>query len=77
MNFHKDKVRTIRWQDHVSDSRWMSIKEIATWVSKPTICTSKGIVTYEDSKLIVLSASFDGEDSYGENICIMKKCIVK
>lgn len=71
------KYKTIRWRDHFSDSSWKSEKELSSWATKPTICTSKGWVTYEDKNVIVLSASFDGEESYGENICILKNNIMK
>lgn len=71
------KFKKIRWLDHYSDSSWKTLKELKTWATKPTICTSMGWITYEDSKVIVLSASFDGDESYGENICIIKKNIIK
>lgn len=76
---NKEKIvyKQIRWRDHYSDSSWKSKKEIAEWATKSTICTTKGIVTYQDKNVIVLSASFDGDESYGENMCILKNNIVK
>ena len=72
----KPKFRTIRWRDHHSDSAWKTKKDLKNWATKPVICTTKGEVTYEDNDVIVLSASYDGEESYGENMCILKKNIV-
>jgi len=69
--------KTIRWLDHESKSAWLDEKELKEWATKRTVCTTKGWVTYEDKDVIVLSASFDGDDSYGENMCILKKCIIK
>ena len=77
MNSPKLKFRKIHWLDHYSDSSWKTEKEIKIWATKPTICISKGWVTYEDKKVVVLSASFDGDESYGENICILKNNITK
>lgn len=73
----KKKRTKVRWVDHHSDSSWKSEKEIKTWAIKPNICTSIGWITYEDDFCIVLSSSFDGDDQYGENMCILKTCIVK
>lgn len=73
----KLKFKTIYWDDHWSDSSWKTPKEIKEWVTKIKPCVSKGWVTYEDRKCIVLSASYDGEGSYGENISILKSNIVK
>ena len=73
----KPKFTTVRWLDHNSDSAWKTPKEIEAWVSKPTICITKGWLTYEDSKVLVLSASFDGDESWGENMCILKINIIK
>jgi hypothetical protein len=73
----KPKFRTIKWEDHHSDSSWKNSKEMAIWASKPNICTTKGWVTFENKNVIVLSASFDGDESYGENMCILKKNITK
>ena len=73
----KLKYKTIKWRDHHSDSSWKNKDEIISWAKSPRICTTKGIVTYEDDKVVVLSASYDGEDSYGENMCILKNNIVK
>jgi len=69
--------KTIRWHDHFSDGTWRTIKEIAVWAKKRTPCVSIGEVTYEDDEVIVLSASFDGEENYGDNVCILKGNIVK
>lgn len=71
------KERKIKWRDHHSDDSWKTKNEIAIWAKTPRICTTKGVVTYEDKNVIVLSASFDGEESYGENMCILKNNIVK
>lgn len=73
----KLKYKTVKWLDHNSDSAWKSKEEIAEWATKQTICITKGVVTYEDKNVIVLSASFDGDESYGENMCILKNNIVK
>ena len=73
----KRKYRTIKWRDHKSDGIWMDKHEIAKWAIKPIICTTVGEVTYEDKNVIVLSSTFDGEDDYGDNMCILKKNIVK
>lgn len=73
----KLKYKTIRWVDHFSDSGWKTLKDIKLWATKPTVCISKGWVTFEDRNVIVLSSSFDGDDSYGENMCILKKNIIK
>lgn len=73
----KRKLKTIYWLDHFSDSAWKTKAEISEWVKKKTICVTTGEVTYEDKDLIVLSASYDGVDAYGENMCILKRNIVK
>jgi len=70
------KYKKIQWYDHFSDSRWKSKEEIAEWASKPSICTTVGEVTYEDNDIIVLSASSDGEENYGEHMAIFKKNII-
>ena len=71
------KIKKVKWLDHSSIASWMSKKEIKDWAIAPTICISYGEVTYEDSQVIVLSASHDGGENYGENICIYKVCIIK
>lgn len=76
-NKHKKKYQVIKWIDHYSDSSWKTKKEIEKWATSPTFCVSRGEITYENDKVIVLSASFDGDESYGENICILKVNIVK
>lgn len=73
----KKKLVTIKWRDHFSSSSWKTKKELEEWAKKPCICTTTGEVTYEDKEVIVLSASHDGDESYGENMCILKKNIVK
>ena len=73
----KPHYKTISWEDHFGDSEWQTKKEIKKWASKPLICRTKGIITFENKKVIVLSATFDGHGHYGENICILKKNIVK
>lgn len=71
------KYKIIKWLDHHSDSAWKTKKELETWAKKPNICTTRGEITYENKNVIVLSASFDGDESWGENMCILKKNIVK
>lgn len=73
----KRKRVKVRWQDHHSDSAWKTPKELKEWATKQNICTSIGWITYEDSNVIVLSSSYDGTECYGENMCILKKNIVK
>jgi hypothetical protein len=73
----KTKYTTILWEDHCSDSAWKNKNEIKLWATKPTICTTTGEITYEDKKVIVLSASFDGDEAWGESMCILKKNIIK
>lgn len=73
----RNKIVTIRWIDHKSEGTWKNKKELKEWASKPLICTTVGKITYEDKNVIVLSATHDGEEDYGENMCIMKKLIVK
>lgn len=73
----KPKLKKIKWRDHFSDSKWMTKKELKVWATKPTICTTIGYVTYEDKTVIVLSSSFDGDESWGENMCILKQNIIK
>lgn len=71
------KKRKIKWLDHYSDSAWKTPKELKTWATKKNICTSIGWVTFEDKNVIVLSSSFDGDESYGENMCILKRNIIR
>jgi hypothetical protein len=71
------KYVTINWRDHHSDDSWKTKSEIKKWAIEPRICTSRGQITYQDRQVIVLSASFDGQENFGENICIIKKNIVK
>lgn len=73
----KKKFIKVKWQDHHSDSSWKTKKEIKEWATKPVICVSHGEITYEDKDVLVLSSSFDGDESYGENMCILKNNIVK
>jgi hypothetical protein len=73
----KTKYTTIRWLDHFSDSSWKTKSEIEKWATKPNICVTTGEITFQNEKVIVLSASFDGTDGYGENMCILKANIVK
>ena len=77
MKKHLPKYITVRWEDHNSDSSWKTLKEIKEWATKQKPCITKGWITFEDQNTLVLSASFDGEESFGENICILKKNIVK
>lgn len=72
----KKKYIKIKWLDHKSDSSWKTKSEIKTWASKNLLCETIGRITYEDDDVIVLSASFDGEDNYGESMCIIKKNII-
>ena len=71
------KYKTVRWFDHFRDGSWKTLEDIKEWATKPIPCITKGWVTYEDKNILVLSASFDGEGSYGENICILKKDIIR
>lgn len=71
------KRKKIKWRDHHSDSAWKSPKELKVWATKPCICITIGWITYEDKDVIVLSSSFDGDESYGENMCILKTNIIK
>ena len=73
----RNKIVTIKWVDHHSNSSWQTIKEIKEWATKPQICITTGTITYEDKNVIVLSASFDGEEEWGDSMCINKKLIVK
>ena len=75
-NLPKKKFIKVKWQDHHSDSAWKNEKELKEWATKPFICVTKGWLVFEDKNVLVLSASFDGEDSYGENMCILKVNIV-
>ena len=77
MKKHNKKYITLRWLDCFSDEDWKTKEEIAKWVKENKLCTTIGEITYEDKNVIVLSASFDGEDGYGENMCILKSCIIK
>ena len=72
MKKNKPKYVKIKWRDHFSDSSWKTKNEIKKWATSSTLCISRGEITYEDDKVIVLSASFDGDESWGENICILK-----
>lgn len=72
----KKKYTTIIWNDHHSDSSWKSKKEIQEWATKKNPCTTTGELTYEDKNVIVLSASCDGDNNYGENMCILKKNVI-
>lgn len=72
----KKKFVTIYWQDHFSDSSWKTEKEIEELIKKQKTCISKGWLVYENNEFIVLAASFDGEESYGDTISILKKNIV-
>lgn len=71
------QYRIIYWDDHHSDSSWKTENEIKEWATKRKPCVTRGWVTFENRKCIVLSASFDGDNSYGENMCILKANIVK
>lgn len=73
------KYLKITWVDHFSESKWLDKDDIKDWVKKETalMCTSVGVISYEDKKVVVLSASYDGRDFYGENMCIFKKDIIK
>ena len=77
MKKKKRKYTTILWLDHKSDSSWKSKKEIQEWATKNSLCETVGEITYEDEDVIVLSASFDGDDEWGENMCILKVNIIK
>jgi hypothetical protein len=72
----KNLYKTIKWKDHFSNSEWQTKKEIKLWASRPVICITKGIITYEDKNVIVLSATTDGHGHYGENMCILKNNIL-
>lgn len=69
-------ITKISWKDHTSDSSWKTIEEIKEWVNNPTICITVGFITHEDDEVVVLSASFDGDESWGENMMIYKHSII-
>lgn len=72
----RKKYTTIKWMDHHSDTSWKDKKEIKEWATTPIVCTTIGEITYEDKDVVVLSASFDGDNEYAENMCILKINIV-
>lgn len=71
------KYRTIKWLDHYSDGTWKNKEQLAEFGKKKTICTTKGWVTYEDDDVIILSATRTSDGDWGENMCILKCCIIK
>ena len=79
----KHQFYKIEWTDHFSDSSWKDKVEIASWVKEDIKhnCTTVGIITYEDDKIVVVSASFvkglNKDDSFGENMAIYKNNIIK
>ena len=73
------KYTKITWEDHFSESSWKHKDDMKEWANSRTKkhCITVGTITFEDKDKLVLSASFDGEENYGENMCIIKKNIVK
>ena len=77
--FVLQKTYRVTWKDHFSDSSWKDDKEIKTWVEecKKELCSTIGAVVYQDDEVIVMSASKDGGDSYGDLMCIYKNHITR
>lgn len=79
----KKQYYKIEWTDHFSESAWKDKTEIATWVKEDIkhICTTVGMVTYEDKNILVISASvvngLGNEGLFGENMAIYKTNIIK
>lgn len=68
----------IEWTDHFSESSWKTKEEMKEWASKTkqNVAVTVGAVSYEDDDIVVLSASFDGESVFGDNMAIFKTNII-
>ena len=73
------KYYKITWIDHFPLPDWSTKKEIKEWAlrKKKECCVTVGTISYEDDDVIVLSASFDGDDSFGDSLAIRKSDIIK
>jgi|TARA_R100000501_G_C2594472_1_gene93444 hypothetical protein len=74
------KYYKITWKDYFSAPEWKDKEALSKWVKKEDEgehCTTVGVISYEDKDVVVVSASFDGQESYGDSIAIYKSCIVK
>lgn len=73
------KIYEIRWKDHFSDSSWRDEDDIKEWVTKhkKKFCTTVGRIIYQDDDILVMCASDDGDDSYGDLMAIYKNHIIK
>lgn len=69
----------ITWTDCFSESTWKDRKEIEEWAKENfnKQCTTIGYITYEDKNLIVVSASSNAREDYGEHMAILKPNIIK
>ena len=72
-------LKKITWWDHRSDSSWLDTEQIKEFAkdSSRSVCSSVGMITYEDANVIVVSSSEDGEGGYGENICLLKSAVIE
>jgi len=69
--------KKIYWWDAESKSHWQTKEEIKEWVLKRAPCITIGQIIYEDKKVIITAASHDGDESWGELICIPRPLIDK
>lgn len=68
------KALQVKWKDHWSQQGWTD-----THAMTPVIVTSFGVPMKENKEVLVLAQNAVYEDSTagaGNNICIIKKCIV-
>ena len=69
----------ITWTDHFPLPEWSLKEDIEKWAleKKGQHCVTVGVITYEDKDVVVISASFDGDENYGDSLAIAKVDIVK
>lgn len=73
----ESKYYKVTWLDHFSESEWKSKSEIAEMVEdRRDPCITVGEITFENEEMIVMSASYDGDDNYGDHMAIFKNCII-
>jgi len=68
------KALKVKWKDHFSQQGWSD-----SFSMKPVIVTSFGVPLRENKEVLVLAqnaAYEEGTAGAGNNIIIMKKCII-
>jgi len=73
----KNKYIKVMWNDHFSDDSWMSLEQLREWVLDSKVCITVGLVTYEDSEKLLVSATHSADEMYADNMCILKNNIIK